>query len=120
MKQTFILMLALVTFKAFGATLIAGDYESIKAIAITESSQAMLVGNYIGEHLQASDFDQINITTDILDNKNIVKVQTTILPSEDNCGCQDIFEVSMEIEKKLNSWELVKNSSVVNHIVIEH
>jgi hypothetical protein len=119
MKCTLIALLLLTSISSFGAMLVKSDYKKIKAIVQNESSAVLLKKGYILEELDPRAFDQIKITTDILDINNSVTVNATILPSEENCRCQDIFEVSMEVVKNKKIWSITSNTVNAKHIATD-
>ena len=115
MQKHLIALLIMISASATGATLDREDYKNIKDSIIKVSSEAMLQNSYIKESLNIDDFFEINVATDILQDKNIATVKTVIMPSEENCNCQDVFETSMEVEKVDKSWKVVKASVLVVH-----
>jgi len=115
-KKIFMCFFVLISSYSFGGTLDKADYKKIKAAVTNESSKTMLSGNFVTASLNTSSFNRIDITTDILSEEDVVMTKTTILPTEENCDCQDIFEVSMEIVKKKNFWTVTKKSIKVKHI----
>lgn len=119
MNKVIIGFLVLISFSSFGRTLTKTDYKKIKASVTKEASRAMMNANYIVQKLDLVDFVQIDITTDILNKKDIVVTKATILPSEDNCRCQDVFEVSMKIEKIENYWTVKNKSIKIKHILTD-
>jgi hypothetical protein len=119
MKKIMLGLFMLISFSSFGGILNKTDYKKIKVAVTKESSKAMLKGDFLTQKLDLGDFYQIDVTTDVLNEKNIVTAKATILPNEGNCDCQDIFEVSMEIEKNEKVWKVKDESIEVKHILTD-
>jgi hypothetical protein len=119
MRKIMFGLFMLISFSSFGGTLNKVDYKKIKTVVTKESSKAMLKGDFLIQKLDLDDFYQIDITTDILNEKNIVIAKATIFPNEENCDCQDIFEVSMEIEKNGKIWTVRNKTIEIKHILTD-
>ena len=115
MKSILILAIALTSSISFAGSLSKNDYRKIKAAITKYSTNAMLKENYIYRGLTKGDFDTMKVTIDILSDKNVVNTKSVVLPDEDNCSCQDVFDVYMKIEKRRNFWFVQKNSVKVIH-----
>lgn len=120
MKSVFALGLMSLCFSSFSQELVKSDYSKIKAMVLENASQAMLKSGSISEALRPYSLYSIKVTVDIVQTEEAASVFAQIMPAEDNCNCQDIFEATMDANKTGNFWEMVEGSLVVKHIQIDH
>ncbi len=120
MKSVFALMLVTLSLGASAQELLKSDYAKIKSMVLENASQSMLKSGSISEALRPYSLYSIKVTLDIVQTEEAASVFAQIMPAEDNCNCQDIFEATMEANKTGSYWEMVEGSLKVKHIQIDH
>ncbi|MDD0853256.1 hypothetical protein HBN50_09110 [Halobacteriovorax sp. GB3] len=110
MKFVIASLLLFIGVCSFGSTLISEDYDAVKSVVLEKSSKVMMKDNLIKSELHERDLFVLNVKTDILNYQDFVVIEAVVLPEESNCLCQDVFEIKMELFKKENHWQVVRDS----------
>lgn len=115
MKSIMMALLTVTSLSSYSAELVKSDYSNIKSALRKEISKSMLDAEFIQTELWEGSLSEIYITTDILSNEDFVSAKVIVLPGEENCNCQDVFEAYVNLDKKNNYWYADKDSLKVIH-----